>query len=158
MNEEKKEEVDFLKHLLEKPTKKKSRKVTEKDMEKVVADSHIMFNLCFTQIGLYPGGLAVHHSQIDGKNPLDFFVTAEKEIIINPVIINHTKVLVDRQEACLSFRFDPPKTVERYNKVTVKYEKINTEGKTDTVEENMSGRRAQMFQHEIDYGKAKYIY
>jgi peptide deformylase len=163
-NEEKKKEekIDFTKYLV-KPHKKKSGKVTEKDIERVIKDAHILYNLCHTQIGMYPGGFALAHPQIDDKDPLRFFVSREKEIIINPEIIDHTKVTVEKIEGCLSYPDLPPKTVERYNKITVEFKVLTTDGKISEKKTlNLGGKMAQIYQHEMQHfgllGNKMYIY
>jgi len=151
-------EIDFLGKMV-KPHKKKSAKVTEKDLPVLMEDAKILYNLCFTQNHFYPGAYAMHHSQINNKKPLDFFVTAMKEIIINPVIVNHTKVKVERIEGCFSFPKNPPYNVERYHKVTVEYQTLDSSGKLSEIKtEKASGQRAQVFQHEIGHGQGELIY
>lgn len=149
---------DFLKYYV-KPHSKISREVVDKDLKQLMKDAHIMYNLCYTVNGNYAGGFAVHHSQINEKDPMNFFVTHEKEIIINPKIINHTKVCVDSREGCLSFADVPMITVPRFNKVTVEYQILTNDGKLGpVVTEHLNGRRSLIFQHETDHGLAKYIY
>lgn len=154
----KEEPVDFLSRYV-KPHDKVSRDVIEADIERVIEDAHVLFNLCYTQAGIYPGGFAVAHSQIDDKDPLRFFVTADKRIFINPVITCHTKVTVPHEEGCLTYFNERPKTVERWNKCEVEYQTLNFDAKiTDPVKESLSGKAARIFQHEIDHMDGKYIY
>jgi peptide deformylase len=160
--EKKQEPVDFLKNYVA-PHNKKSREVKEEDLEVVVRDAHILYNLCFTQRGPYCGGFAVAHPQINDEDPLSFFVTSEKEIIINPVITNHTKVFIKSEEGCLSFPDRLEIDVDRYNKCTVKYKtlKFNGDGTvvlSEEMEENLSGKRSKIFQHELQHFLGKNIY
>mgnify|MGYP000922329826 FL=1 len=127
-------------------------------------DAHIMYNLCYTQIGIHPGGFAVAHPQIDKKDPLRFFVTKDKEIIINPEITNHTKVAVDRLEGCLSFPMNNPITVKRFNKIEATFQTIKPDDLnkkmilSDKIKISLNGVEAQIFQHEIDHFEGKYIF
>lgn len=141
------------------PHKKLSRIVRPEDMERVLSDSNILFNLCFIQHGAYPAALAMAHPQIDNKDPLRFFVTADKRIIINPLITDHTQVAVQLVEACMSFPTLAPIKVDRYHKITASYTEINAAGeKIERKDVKMSGREAQMFQHEQDHFNCHYIY
>ncbi len=143
------EEKELVKRYV-KPHDKLSRDITDEDLLRVAEEAKIMFELCWTPVGLYPGGEAVAHSQIDDKDPLKLFVTKNKEIIINANIVNHTKTTVPRAEGCLTFPDMPFVTVERWNKVTVEYQTITPDGKlSDKITENMNGHRANIFQHEI---------
>lgn len=150
--------IDFTAKLVP-PHKKKSKEVTEKDLPRVIADAHILYNLCYTQVGYIPGCFAVHHSQIENKHPLNFFVTADKEVIINPVIVKHTKVPVDRVEGCLTFPMNPPTKVKRFNKIEVELQLLTKDGKIGPViSRSFSGVDAQVYQHEIQHSKGSYIY
>ena len=157
--EAKKEEpIDFLKHYVD-PHKKISREVGEDDLERVLKDAHILYNLCFTQSGKYGGALAVAHQQINDKDPLRFFVTKAKKVVINPKIIRHTQHTVDSMEGCLSFPSLEMKIVQRWNKCEVKYFTIDGDGKKLIEKvENLNGREAKVWQHEIDHMDAKYIF
>lgn len=156
--EPKKEPVDFLKYYV-KPHKKISREVTDKDLKRVAEDAHILYNLCHTQHGIYRGGLAVAHQQINDKDPLRFFVMHTKELIINPVIINHTKSTIDSEEGCLSFFNRPQKIVQRWNKCEVEYQTITEEGiLSDKIKIDLSGKESKVYQHEVDHFDCKYIY
>lgn len=152
------EPIDFLKYYVE-PHKKKSREVKEKDLKRVIDDAHIMYNLCYTQRGIYPGGFAVAHPQITKKDPLRFFVTKDKQVIINPKIIRHTQVTVDSVEGCLSYPLLPMRTVQRWNKCEVEYHTLTPEGEiSDRLTINLSGKDSKIYQHELDHLDGKYIY
>ena len=141
------------------PHKKISRPVLESDMKRVVEEAHILYNLCYTERGLYLTGLAVAHSQIDDKDPLRLFVTKDKKIVINPVITRHTNHPLDRTEACLTFPNERPIIVQRWNKVTVSYNVMNNDGSIgDIVTEDLIKLESQMFQHEMDHLDGKYIF
>ena len=158
--EKKQEPVDFVKHYV-KPHKKISRPVTKDDLTKVIEDAHILFNLCYSQHGMYPGGYAVAHSQINDTDPLRFFVTNQREIIINPVIVRHTAVKVDNEEGCLSFPDRTPIMVPRWNKCEVEFVTIDTtkdSGFSDLIKVQLSSKIARIFQHEVDHMDAIYIY
>lgn len=152
------EVIDFKGYLVP-PHKKKSREVLEGDLQRVIADSHILYNLCFTQVGYIPGCFAVHHSQIDNKDPLNFFVTAEKKVIINPKIIRHTKVPIIKKEGCLTFPMNPPIQVERFNKCELECSFLTPEGTISPLMVlKLSGKDAEIVQHECDHADGKYIY
>lgn len=149
---------DFLSRYVE-PHKVRSREVVESDLPRVLEEAHVLFQLCYTYHGLHAGGFAVAHPQIDDKEPLRFFVTAEQEIVINPEITNHTSTKVDHKEGCLSFPGLYPIVVQRWNKCEVRYQTLTPEGKlSEFTNEPLTGRRARIFQHEIDHFDGKYIY
>jgi len=155
---EKEEPVDFA-SLLVPPHTKKSRKVTEEDIPRVMKDAHIMYNLCHTQVGYIPGCFAVHHSQIDDKDPLNFFVTMDKEVVLNPEIVRHTKFPVVKTEGCLSFSMNPPKKVERFHKIEAECNYLTRDGKiSELITLSLSGKNAEVWQHETDHGNGILIY
>ena len=154
---DKAEPIDFASKII-KPHQKISRVVDEGDLSRVMEDAKILYNLCYTQVGVHPGGYAVTHPQIDSQDPLRFFVTRDKEIIMNPVIMRHTEHTVDSKEGCLSFGEYLPITVQRWNKITVIYERLYPDGKIEKCKENVSGIRAKVFQHENQHLDGLYIY
>jgi len=157
-NEDIKEPTDFTLRLVS-PHKKVSRDVTDSDIPRLLDEAKILYNLCYSMVGIYPGAYAVHHSQIDDKDPLNFFVTANKEIIINPVITRHTKTTVDSKEGCVTFSDKPEKIIQRYHKIEVDYRTLDNDGKlTDIIHTNVQGKNAFILQHEIDHASSKYIY
>lgn len=147
-----------------KPHKVLSRIVTNEDIERVIKDGTVMVELCNIKNGVYPGGFALHHSQIEDKEPLSFFALHNGEVIVNPEIINHTNQKIEKEEACLSFPAELPIKVIRYHKVTVKFQTlIPKEGSelpilSEVVEQGFSGRMAEIFQHEISHQKGNNIY
>jgi len=156
--EGKKEPIDFFSKLV-KPHNKKSRPVVETDIPRLIEDAKTMFNLCYTRCGNYNGAHAVHHSQIDDIDPLNFFVTAGQEIFINPVITRHTKTTVSSKEGCLSFYNLPEKIVERYHKCEFSCQTLNKDNKlSEKIHLKMQGKDAKVFSHEIDHANCIYIY
>jgi len=157
------EKKDFLSRYV-KPHDKKSREVKEEDLERVIEEAHVLYNLCFTKTGRYMGGHAVVHMQIDDKDPLQLFVIGHTmEVIINPILINHTQVPIKSIEGCLSFPDLPMINVPRWNKITVKFNRLGRDGKiSEPTEENMGGKRSLIFQHEMQhlglFGNKLYIY
>ena len=152
------EEVDLTERYVE-PHNKVSRLVTDSDLKHVMEEAHIMFNLLHTEYGLCKGGFALAHQQIDKDEPLRFFVTADKEIIINPVITRHTRHTVDSQEMCLSFPNQPPKIVQRYNKCEGEYYTLVGSGDLSEKREiSLSGLDAKIWQHETDHMECEYIW
>ena len=155
---EKKEPVDFTLRIV-KPHTVISAPVTEEDVPRLIEDAKVMYNLCYTVVGRYPGAYAVAHAQIDDKKPLRFFVTSMQEIIINPVITRHTKTPVDSKEGCITFSDKDQKIMPRYHKIEVDMQTLTADGKLSEVQHVcLSGRDAFMFQHEIDHMNALYIY
>lgn len=152
------EPIDYLSKLV-KPHNKISREVTEADIPRLIEDAKILFNLCYTQCGPYPGAYAVHDSQINDTDPLNFFVTASQEIIINPVITRHVNTLTDSKEGCLSFHDKPEKIVSRFHKIEVDCRTLNKEEKlSEVIKLKLSGKDSKVFQHEIQHGLGEYIY
>lgn len=159
MTEEKKPEPKNFIKLLVPPHNGKSREVGEAELTRVVKDAHILFQLCYTKIGVFNGGKAIAHSQITTEDPLRFFVTKDEEIIINPVVIKHTRHTVDSSEGCLTFPSLPPCIIQRWNKCEVEYNILTKDLKlSKRVAENLSGLRAKVFQHEIDHFDGLYVY
>lgn len=150
--------IDFTQFYVE-PHKKVSRDVTENDLDEMVKEAHILYNLCYTTHGIHHGAFAVAHPQINDKDPMRFFVTAEKEIIINPEIIRHTNTTVKSKEGCTSFPGLYPIDVDRWNKCEVRYQTLLDDGKiSEIITENLTGRRAKIFQHEIGHMDGHYIF
>jgi peptide deformylase len=159
--EENKEPIDFLKYLVP-PHKTKSREVTNGDLGRVISDAKILYNLCFTQNGLYPGAYAMAHSQIDDKDPLRFFVTSDGKIVINPKITRRTNYYVDKEEACMTFPNTPKIIVQRFHKIDVILKSLTDKEDgpdfTEEMEVKLTGKDSQIFQHELDHLNGKYIY
>lgn len=156
---------ETLAKMLVAPHEKISRDVTEKDISKITEGTKVLYELCFVPIGYYKGAYAMHHSQIDDKDPMNFFVTHERKIIINPKITRHSNYTVDSKEACRTFSDQPQVIVPRWQKIEVEYvtvmidpedkEKFKLSG---VIKESLSGFEAFVMQHEFDHGQAKYIY
>ena len=149
----KKKPIDFLKYYV-KPHKKIARDVTPEDIKKIVEDANIMFNLCYTQNGPYPGGHAVAHPQINDTDPLRFFVTNQREICINPIILRHTQVKIDNEEGCLSYPDKMPIRVPRWNKCEVEFTTLDIDSPTGLSERkkvSLNGIGSRVMQHEIDH-------
>jgi len=152
-------EIDFLSRMVE-PHEKVSREVTKEDIPRVVEEAKIMYNLCFTVNGRFQGGYAIAHPQIDDKDPLRFFVTHKKEIIINPKMIRHTNHPVDSKEGCLSFPHLPVKIVNRFHRSDWEYQGITPDA-TDLAPIaiiDLSGPESKIFQHETDHLNGILIY
>jgi peptide deformylase len=152
------EAINFVSKLVP-PHKKKSREITEEDIPRVIAEAHILYNLCYSQVGYIPGCFAVHHSQIDCHDPLNFFVTAEKKVVINPKIIRHTKVPIQMKQGCLSFPNRPPILVDTYNKCEMECSYLTDDGKiSEPIILKLSGKDAAVAIHETNHANAIYIY
>ena len=160
----KEEEVSVLKRIVP-PHEKISRLVTEEDVPKVVEEAAILHAICFEIQGFYNGAYAMSHPQIDNIDPLRFFVTFDKRLIINPNIVRHSNYTKDSKEACMTFSSREQKIVQRWQKVEVEYVTImldsENEGKfkiTSLQKDSLSGLEAIIFQHEIDHLNGIYIY
>jgi len=153
------EPIDFLKRIV--PEHRKiSRDVTDDDVERVISEAKVLYNICYSQNGPYNGAFAMAHPQIDDQDPLRFFVTADAQLIINPSIVRHTRHTVDSKEGCYTFpSLEPKKDVQRYNKITISFQTIGEDDKLTRVGHlNLSGKEAKIFQHEMDHLDANYIY
>jgi len=142
-----------------KPHNKKSRPITEEDIPRIVEDSKTLYEICLV------GAYAMHHSQINSEDPLSFFVTKNREIIINPIITRHSNYTTDSKEGCMSFMGMERVTVQRWPKMEVTYQTITVDPEDKTkfklsnpIEDSVSGRTSFVFQHEMDHGEAKFIY
>jgi len=140
---------------------KVARPVEEKDLIRVKTEADILFQLCFTKVGIFKNALAMAHPQIDDQDPLRFFVLATSQAIVNPVIIRQTKVPINSKEGCYTFPDKLPIIVPRSRKITVKYrilarpyDGILSPEKT----EEFSGQLAFTFQHEMDHFDCRYIF
>lgn len=158
------QENEYLKRLVPKHDKK-SREVTEKDVDKVIEEAKVLYGLCFSANGLYKGAYAMAHPQIENKDPLRLFVTADRRIVINPVIIKHSNYTVDSQEACMTFPDMGLITVPRWQKCEVEFVTIMVDPddkdkfKLSSVQhDSLSGFNSFVWQHESDHLEAKYIY
>jgi len=161
---EEKKVSEVLKRLVP-PHKKASRTVTEADLDRVMEEAKILYKICFESIGDYTGAFAMHHSQIDDKDPLSLFVTCDRKIVINPVITRHSNYTTDSKEACMSFADRPQIIVPRWHKIEVDYITIMVDP-DDKDKFKLSGVQKEKFsslpsfiwQHEIDHGNAQFIY
>ena len=147
------------------PHKKISRLVTETDIDRVVEEAKVLHAICFESYGIYRGAYAMHHSQIDDKDPLNFFVTVDHQIVINPIIKRHSNYTVDSKEGCVTYAEKNQVVVQRWQKLEVEYVTLMVDPKDDkkfklssVIEESLSGMPAKIFQHEFSHGNAEYIH
>ena len=125
----------------------------------LISDAHIMYNLCFTKNELYNGAFAIAHQQIDNKDPLRFYVTNEKDIIINSVIVRHTRHTVNSDEGCLSFPIKKMIVVQRWHKCEVMASTLNKKGEiTKPALLQLKGRDSFISQHEVGHFDCNYIF
>lgn len=153
------EPIDFLKRIVP-PHTKVSREVTDEDVQRVIEEAKVLYNICFSQNGPYNGAIAMAHPQIDDKDPLRFFVTASAELIINPVITRQSDFKVDSVEGCYTYpSLKPLRNVPRSNKIDVEFQTIESDGQLSRIGfKKLSGRESKIWQHEIGHLDAKYIY
>ena len=136
-----------------------SREVKEADLERVKQESKILHNICFLNSGLYKGAVAMHHSQIDNKDPLNFLVTVNNEIFINPKIINHSWRTSISIEGCMSYPEKPMIKVKRWKKITITYQTFLEDGLlSKKIKIKEKGFKSFMLQHEINHGLGILIY
>jgi peptide deformylase len=86
-------------------------------------------------------------------------------VVVNPVIMDHTKSPIFKREGCMSFPDnDIKEMILRYNKVVVTYQtlaKINEESEptlSKPISENLNGGLAHIFQHELSHLNGVNIY
>lgn len=144
------------------PHNKVSRAVTKEDLKRVMVDAYVLRDLCFTQNGLYQTAFAMHHSQIDNNDPLNFFVMNDGRVIVNPVITRTTRHTVDSEEGCMTFPKLSQKVVPRYHKAEADFQSLEgTEEEptlTEVMKTSLSGMDAKIWQHETSHGLGKYIF
>lgn len=141
------------------PHTTRARTVTDADLERVKEEAGVMHRLCFEGIGLYPSALAIAHTQIEDKDPLRVFVTATGEIIINPRVVNHTKVPVDHVEGCMTYPEREPITVKRYHVVDLEFQTLTTDMTLTPLQvKTFSGKVAKIVQHEVAHLNGHYVY
>ena len=136
-----------------------SRHVEDDDIDRILDDGEQMLALCNEQHGIHKGAMAIAHSQVTDKDPLRFFCTYDGKLVIDPVIIKHSKYEVEKEEGCVSFPENKPIKVTRWQKCVVKYFLVDLVNDTaDEMTQNLSGTEAQVFQHELNHFDAKYIF
>lgn len=135
-----------------------SRKVTGKDVKRVMKDAIAMVGFCNSGNGIYPRGYAVAHSQITKDDPLRFFVKRSGQVIINPRIVKKTRHQKLVFEGCLSFPYKKKVSVGRSYKCEVLCGTVEDDELTDEVIWVVKGIEAQIVQHELQHMNAEYIY
>jgi len=130
----------------------KSRPVTDADVSRVLADVEEMKKL-FTK-----DTLALAHSQVDDNDPLAFFLTADWDIVVNPVITRFTNYWVDCGEGCMTFPDRTGIKKQRRHKIDVKCQTIEDGELTERETVTLSSNPSFMFQHEIDHINGIYCY
>lgn len=148
-----------------KPHTKKSRPVTEGDVNNIQDDIQALYLLCTTPVGIYRGAFAMAHSQINDTDPLQLFVMNNMLIVCNPVITRHSGYTKDHDEACVTFADRKMTTVQRWQKIEVTYQTVMVDPLDEKkfmlsgpITENLSGMAAFIIQHEMDHADAVYIY
>ena len=150
-----------------KPHNKKARWVEKKDLPKVIEDGKDLVVLCNTPRGNYAGIAALDHTRINDKDPLRFFVSRKGMVIINPIIFDHTKLIIKKKEECFSYPSSPSQEVPRYNKIILFYQTLlvnddNNQNKKIIIskpkEQILDGSNGHIFQHEIGHLNGGDIY
>lgn len=104
---------------------------------------------------------ALAHSQVNRDNPRRLFVLnpnmdlgwAESFVICNPTF-KPMGTLKKKKEQCVTFQNAPPAPVMRYEKGTLYWQSPDGVDKVT----HLTGRLAQVAQHEIDHMNGKYLY
>jgi peptide deformylase len=135
-----------------------SRLITPDDYARVKEEADRIYEEAFSPKGIFKKVYAVAHQQVTDKDPLRFFILRSGLIVMNPEIIRHTKTTVGDYEACLSFPNNYQILVQRWYKITVKYEKLNNDLTVYQREEHLKGLEARIFQHEMAHFDCNYIY
>lgn len=159
-------EIARLQGLYVPPNPAKTRWVTNADVPRILADGKDMVALCKLPRGLAKSAMAIAHNQVTSTDPLRFFVMPNGLVVINPVIISHTKVPVFKdEEGCMSFPDEvSKKMVPRYNIVTVTYQTLGTKpGESQPVltkpaTETLNGQASHIFQHECGHLNGGTVY
>lgn len=139
-----------------------SRKVMAKDIQRVRDSITGMVALCHRPLGFHKdGAFALAHCQVNQEDPLRFFVLANGNTIINPVIHKHLGKTVRHQEGCMSYADTTTLIgIPRYKKIEVSF--TGLESPTSEMDEvshmTISGLLAFIFQHEVDHMNGKHIY
>lgn len=103
-------------------------------------------------------GVALAHCQFEKDNPLTFYVFANGDTVVNPVILSvKEKTLMWHSEGCLSFPNEPEVEIQRYRIIKARYTLVTNQGIRE-VEKNLSDMTAYVMQHEMDHFNLKYIY
>jgi peptide deformylase len=117
-----------------------------------------MAKLCNKKIGRYKGGMAVAHCQVEKDNPYTFFVMANGNGIINPIITDYKESgIIYHLEGCLSYKNTDEIKVKRYKRIKVDYTLVTKEGIFE-ISKWITDIYCYIMQHEIDHFNLKYIY
>lgn len=143
-----------------------SRDVTAKDIPRVLLDGLAMYERCLVPHGVHKAAFAIAHPQITQDDPLRFFSRDCGDVVINPVIVRHTNQLLRKPEGCMSFPTRYATMAMRWNKIEVEYltwpeDVTDADMDWDHLEKrrvNLSGKEAQIFQHEINHFDAVWIF
>lgn len=135
------------------------RPVTDEDVPRILEAGQEMIDLCFMPYGKYLGSLIITHTQIEDKDPLNFFVVNSGEVIVNPKVVKHTEKPVDKMISSNVKPFADPKEVPVYNKIEIEYQSISTEKKLTKVKtQSLSGNGSAYTQVAIAMLKGKHIH
>lgn len=149
---------------------KKARWVKAADLPKVLTDGKDLLNMCRIPRGEKKGAISMAHTMVNDQDPLRFFVinngvNPSGMVIINPVIIDSTKVPTLQTEGCMAFPDKPAKNlVPRFNKITVTYQTLVKREQdkepilTNPITETLNGKSSFMFQHECSHLNGANIY
>lgn len=148
-----------------KPHRKVARAVgldNKLDLRRFAYLAPLMQKMCHQRHGIYLNAMAVAHPQVDDKDPLRFFVTADGLTVVNPEIVRHSSTTVDSKEGCLSYPDKPKVVVQRWHKCEVRaYATSIIKDRQMFFQPytfELSGKEAYMYQHEIDHLDGKSIF
>lgn len=141
------------------PNNRVSRQCTKEDIPQILKDAQLMYDLCSAPVGIYKSAFAIAHCQINNTDPLAFYVTKHRQIIINPKIIRHTNHLSPKPEGCMTFHRMEMKLTSRFYRCDMEYYTVDEDDRfIGPLVWSAKGIDAQVIQHEIDHINGKNIY
>ena len=136
-----------------------SRDVTEEDLDYLAKEAKVLYDICLV------GAHAMAYPQIEVDDPMNFYVTLNRKIVINPKIIQHSNYTVKHKEGCVTFAGKQWVDVDRWQKCEIEYvtimvdpdnrEKFKLSG---VIKESLSGMDSFIAQHEINHLRGVLIY
>jgi len=160
----------FLSEKYVEPHRTPGRWIKEEDLPRVLEDAAVMHEMCMVGRGDYNHAFAIAHTQICDEDPLRFFVNADGQIYINPVIVDKSHEIHQVQEGCMSYPAEPMKQTVRFKDVTVRYRTVGHKVNPNTEEDlgehfltketrhKLDGEAAQVMQHECQHLNGSDIY
>lgn len=121
-------------------------KLSEIDKKHIKSDTFSQIGSSMLDILKKSGGIALSANQVGLPFKMCVINITEPKILINPRIIKMSDKTISSQEGCLSLP-GVYMSINRHKKITVEYEDVRGETKTEEVE----GLLSYCIQHEIDH-------